>query len=91
MRPVLFFSLAALCASCAHTEQPKQHAYGNDALPSAESVAFEKTDARLRYRDARIEWDAKQCAVYQGVAADGQIRSEALHDAEGWPLCAKKP
>lgn len=64
--------------------------YGNDALPSAEMIAFQKVDARLRYRDARFEYDAERCAVYEGKAPDGQIRRERLISKAGRPFCTRR-
>ncbi len=64
--------------------------YGNDALPSAEMIAFQKVDARLRYRDARFEYDAEQCALYQGKAPDGRIRRERLLSESGRPFCTRR-
>ncbi|SEN75725.1 hypothetical protein SAMN05192583_3482 [Sphingomonas gellani] len=68
----------------------QEHSYGNDALPSAEVTAFQKTDARLRYRNARIERDARGCAVYQGTASDGRVRREALRNQAGRPICSPR-
>ena len=67
-----------------------ERSYGNDALPSAEMIAFRKVDARLRYRDARLEYDAKECAVYQGKAPNGQIRRERLVSKAGRPFCTHR-
>lgn len=66
-----------------------ERSYGNDALPSAEMIAFRKVDARLHYRDARLEYDAKECAVYQGKAPNGQIRRERLLSKAGRPFCTR--
>ncbi len=52
-------------------------------------IAFRKVDARLRYRDARLEYDAKECAVYQGKAPNGQIRLERLLSEAGRPFCTR--
>jgi len=67
-----------------------ERSYGNDALPSAEMIAFQKVDARLRYRDARFEYDAEECAVYQGKAPNGQIRRERLLSESGRPFCTRR-
>ncbi|RSU45463.1 hypothetical protein [Sphingomonas sp. S-NIH.Pt15_0812] len=64
-----------------------ERSYGNDALPSAEMIAFRKVDARLRYREARLEYDAKECAMYQGKAPNGQVRRERLLSEAGRPFC----
>lgn len=64
--------------------------YGNDALPSTEMIAFQKVDARLRYRDARFEYDAQNCAVYQGKARDGRILRERLLSEAGRPFCNRR-
>ncbi|MDJ0276442.1 hypothetical protein QLH51_06475 [Sphingomonas sp. 2R-10] len=64
--------------------------YGNDALPSAEVTAFQRTDARLRYRNARIERDGNGCAVYEGTARDGKVRRERLLSPSGQPICTRR-
>jgi hypothetical protein len=66
------------------------HSYGNDALPSAEVIAFQRIDARLRYRNPSIEYDAKNCAVYQGKAPSGQVRREPLRGANGRQICVRR-
>lgn len=68
----------------------RAHSYGNDALPSAEVIAFQRTDARLRYRNASIEYDAKSCAVYQGLTPNGQLRREPLRSTNGRQICARR-
>ncbi|WP_028964953.1 hypothetical protein [Sphingomonas phyllosphaerae] len=67
-----------------------RRSYGNDALPSAEVKAFQRLDKRLSYRDARIEYDAKGCAVYQGKARSGRIRQEVLRDPRGRAICPRR-
>ncbi len=67
-----------------------ERSYGNDALPSAEMIAFQRVDARLHYRDARFEYDADNCALYQGRARDGRIRRERLLSPEGQPFCTRR-
>lgn len=67
-----------------------RRSYGNDALPSAEVKAFQRLDKRLSYRDARIEYDAKGCAVYQGRARNGRIRQEVLRDPRGRAICPRR-
>jgi hypothetical protein len=67
-----------------------ERSYGNDALLSAEMIAFQKVDARLGYRDARFEYDAEECAVYQGKAPDGKVRRERLLSASGRPFCTSR-
>ena len=44
-------------------EQNKTVSFGNDGLPSAEVIAFQEVDKRLGYRNARIEFDAKDCVL----------------------------
>ncbi len=99
MKSVLLLTAALGLAGCAST-RPSQHAYGddmipaprsygNDALPSAEVTAFLAMDARLKYRDARIERDPNGCAVYQGIAANGRTKREPLLDPTGKPICAR--
>ncbi len=91
MKALLFILSAALIAGCAQSKPATTvlHSYGNDGLPSAEVTAFQAADARLKYQKARIEYDPKGCARYQGVAPDGQLRSEPLLDARSQPICAK--
>ena len=62
--------------------------YGNDALPSAEVKAFQRLDARLRYRGARIEYDSRNCAVYEGRTRGGRVQRQALRDERGRRICA---
>lgn len=69
---------------------PRTLSYGNDGLPSREVTAFQKMDARLHYRDARIEYDGRNCAVYQGVGPDGRTRREPLLDEARRPLCSPR-
>ena len=88
MKLIITLAFGALLVGCAQNEQEVRH-YGNDALPSAEVTAFEALHARLKYQNARIEYDNRECAVYQGVAADGQVRSVPLEDASGNPLCGR--
>lgn len=71
-------------------KRANERSYGNDALPSAEVIAFQRTDARLHYRNARIEYDRNNCAVYQGVGPGGRTRSEPLRDAAGKAICARR-
>lgn len=70
--------------------RPEEHSFGNDMLPSAEMIAFQKVDARLKYRNARIEYDARSCAVYQGTARNGRVRTEPLRSPEGRPICTRR-
>lgn len=65
-----------------------QIGYGNDALPSAEVTAFQRLDARLKYRDARITYDARNCALYEGRRPGGRLRRHVLRDGRGRPICA---
>ncbi|UQY36092.1 hypothetical protein K8U54_06300 [Pseudomonas fulva] len=88
MKLIVTLAFGALLVGCAHNEQEVRH-YGNDALPSAEVTAFEAVDARFNYQDARIEYDNNDCAVYQGVAPDGQRRNVPLTDPSGKPLCSR--
>ncbi|MEH3105446.1 MAG: hypothetical protein PGN12_16280 [Sphingomonas phyllosphaerae] len=64
--------------------------YENDALPSAEVRAFQRVGKRLGYRDARIEYDAKGCALYQGKARNGHVRQEVLRDPRGRSICPRR-
>ncbi len=66
---------------------PQQVPYGNDGLPSAEVTAFQEADARLRYRDARIEYDARNCAVYEGIAPNGRTQRELLRNPDNTTIC----
>lgn len=85
------------CAQNQHTPHsygndmlPAGHPMGNDALPSAEMIAFQQVDARLKYGNARIEHDDKWCAVYQGTAPDGQVKRELLLNRAGKPICVRR-
>ncbi len=69
---------------------PRDHSYGNDGLPSPEVIAFQKLDARLHYRNARIEYDGRNCAVYQGIGRDGRTHREPLLDEARRPLCTRR-
>lgn len=80
--------LLTLAAACTQPA-PGPRSYGDDALPSAETTAFQQVDARLRYGGARIERDARNCAVYRGTAPDGTVRTEPLRDPAGQPICAR--
>ncbi|SDI47944.1 hypothetical protein SAMN05216588_117136 [Pseudomonas flavescens] len=81
--------VGTLLVGCAQHEREIRHGYGNDALPSAEVKAFQAADARLHYQDARIEWDQKNCALYQGIAPDGALRTVPLADQNGKPICSR--
>lgn len=64
-----------------------QQSYGNDMLPSAEVTAFKAADARLGYRDARIEYDAQNCAIYQATGPNGQVYRERLRNPDNTTIC----
>lgn len=81
---ILFGTLLPIAPAAA------QRSYGNDALPSAEVIAFQRTDARLRYRNARIEHDARGCAMYQGIAPNGQVRRTLLRNRAGQRICSRR-
>lgn len=76
-------------AACTHPGETTR-SHGNDMLPSAETTAFQAADARLNWKNARIEYDARECAVYLGTAPDGQLRSEPLLGTNGQPLCPER-
>lgn len=61
--------------------------YGNDALPSAEMTAFQTLNARLGYRDARIGYDARDCAIYQATGPDGRPYQELLRNPDNTTIC----
>ena len=88
MKIILPITAAILLTACAHNQQ-EVRGYGNDGLPSAEVVAFQQMDGRLKYGNARIEHDENRCAVYQGTAPDGQVKREALLDGAGKPICTR--
>lgn len=88
LRPILIAALALTAAACA--SPPRETSYGDDALPSAEVLAFQGADLRYKYRNARIARDGQNCAVYQGVAPNGQVMSHPLVGADGQRLCARR-
>jgi len=100
MKIILPFIAAIGLTACAQNQQapqsygndmiPAGHPMGNDALPSAEVIAFQQADARLKYGNARIEYDDNRCAVYQGTGPDGQMKREPLLDGAGKPICARR-
>ncbi|MCD9098018.1 hypothetical protein LU699_13250 [Luteimonas fraxinea] len=63
--------------------------YGNDMLPSAEVIAFESADKQHGYTDARIEWDENNCAVYEGVAPNGERARHPLVAQDNQPICSR--
>lgn len=67
-----------------------ERSYGNDVLPSAETIAFQQANARLGYRNARIEHDARGCAIYRGTARDGRLKNEPLLSSDGQPICMRR-
>ncbi|MFF8801800.1 MULTISPECIES: hypothetical protein [unclassified Methylobacterium] len=87
-RPAL--ACAVLLIGCADGRAASV-GYGNDALPSAEVRAFQRLDARLRYRDARIAYDGRHCAVYEGRTRRGRVQRQALRDERGRRLCTGRP
>lgn len=64
-----------------------ERSYGNDGLQSAESVAFQAVDARLRYANARIEYDARGCALYQATGPNGRTYQEPLRNPDNTTIC----
>lgn len=100
MKIILPIIVALVLNACAQNQQaprsygndmlPAGHPVGNDALPSAEVIAFQKADSRLKYGNARIEHDDSSCALYQGTAPDGQVKREPLLDGAGKPICARR-
>lgn len=66
-----------------------ERGYGNDVLPSAEMTAFQQADARLGYRDARIDHDGRGCALYRGTASNGHVRTVPLLSKDGRPICVR--
>lgn len=69
------------------TSAPRPVPYDNDALPSAEVSAFQAVDARLGYRNARIEYDDRNCAVYQATGRDGRTYRELLRNPDNTTIC----
>lgn len=78
---VIPFSLAA----CTHMDPAERE----EAHRSVELAAFQGADKTHGFRDARVVYDARQCALYQGTADDGQIRQVPLKNWEGAPLCRR--
>lgn len=71
----------------ARDAQEAQARSGNGA--SAEVVAFQQTDARLRYSNATVVYDGRGCASYQGTTSDGRVANVPLQDGTGKRICRR--
>ncbi|RVV99035.1 hypothetical protein EKE94_09185 [Mesobaculum littorinae] len=88
MKAISFLLAAGTLAACQTTETPTPTGnLENDMLPSAEVTAFEQVDQRLGYENARIRYDASNCAIYQATGPNGQGYSEPLRSASGDRIC----
>ena len=76
-----------MLTACVQTKP--EVSYGNDMLPSEQSLAFQRTHARLGYANARIKFDSRNCVVYQGTAPNGRVQQEPLRDKGGNQICYK--
>lgn len=83
MPRLLLLALSFTLAACAHVD-PAERA---EAHRSAALAAFQGADKTHGLHDARVVYDASDCAVYEGTADDGQIRQIPLKNWEGAPLC----
>lgn len=80
-------AIAALAACEPQTTGGPTVSYGNDMVPSAEVVAFERADARLNHANAQIGRDADGCATYSATLPIGTPYSELLRDEAGRTIC----
>lgn len=85
-KTVLIISVSFGLAACA-TQQGELAGLSDENLSSAELAAFERSDARLKYAEAQIAYNASGCAVYRGIASNGLPRRELLRDAFNRPIC----
>lgn len=83
---------AALSATaCAQTTSTTSTAAPAAAAASnAETRAFQRADGRLKWRDARISYDANNCAVYQGRDLYGTTRTELLRNVDNSTFCGAR-
>ncbi len=84
--PLLFLSLGL--AACA---QSGIATVGDpvEAQRTAEVAAFQGADKTHGFRDAQVVFDSRNCAIYRGVAEDGEMRDVPLRNALGKPLCRR--
>ncbi|MBB3812845.1 hypothetical protein GGR60_002071 [Xanthomonas arboricola] len=88
MKLGLLSALALSLSACTGAPVAKEHKIDDGALPSAEVKAFERAQARYHYKDARFEWDASNCAVYEGTAPDGKRQQQPLTKEDGSRFCS---
>jgi hypothetical protein len=87
MKKILLLICAFGLTACATHHTNITRSYGNDALPSAEVIAFEKVDKRLKYPNAHIEYDENMCANYQAILKNGTLYRQPLLGENNQPLC----
>ncbi|NIJ80648.1 hypothetical protein [Xanthomonas cannabis] len=80
-------ALSLSLAACASNPGKEERKIDDGGLPSAEVKAFERAHAQYQYKDARIEWDSTNCAVYEGAAPTGQRQQKPLTDEGGRRFC----
>lgn len=90
MKLALPFALSLSLAACSGHPVNEQRKIDDGGLPSAEVKAFERAHAQYQYKEARIEWDGARCAVYEGIAPNGQRQQKPLTDEDGWQFCQAK-
>ncbi|MFB9038494.1 hypothetical protein [Xanthomonas arboricola] len=88
MKLAFFLAAALPLAGCAGHAVNHTHKIDDGGLPSAEVKAFERAQTQYQYRDARIEWDTKNCAVYEGIAPNGQRQQQPLTKEDGSRICS---
>lgn len=84
--PMIMLTAAVALSACEPVGE-RTVSYGNDALPSREMIAAAELDRRLGYANSTIEWDANNCAVYQGTDK-GQVKRVPLNDPDGRQICS---
>ncbi|MBB5735805.1 hypothetical protein FHT09_001504 [Xanthomonas arboricola] len=89
MKLGILSALALSLAACTGTPVTKEHKIDDGGLPSAEVKAFERAQTQYQYKDARIEWDATNCAVYEGTAPNGRRQQQPLTKDNGERICSK--
>ncbi|MBB6132657.1 hypothetical protein HD842_000768 [Massilia aurea] len=83
---ILTFSIAVTgCAS----NTDREVSFGDDMLKSQDMISFEENHRIFNYKNARFEWDGKNCAVYRGEDKSGKTIDQPLRDINKEPICVK--